>query len=131
MYISYIEAGKCRQARAKNDHITLEYFMKAYEIRPHRFEAIYQIVRWFRLHEFFKMGYTFGRPLINLPYPKDDRLFVNDEIHSWRMYDEIAVCAYYAGDRIMCKTLSEKILKNVTLDPINNERVLRNAQLSS
>ena len=131
VYISYIESGKCRQMRNKNDFKTMELFMKAYELRPHRFEAIYHIVRWFRLHDMFKMGYTFGRPLINLPYPKDDRLFVNDEIHTWRLYDEISVCAFYAGDKKMCKLLSERILKVDSVDSINRERILKNIQLSS
>jgi glycosyltransferase involved in cell wall biosynthesis len=130
VYISYIEAGRCRQLRGKDDHKALEYFMRAYEMRPHRLEASYHMVKWFRLHNMFKMGYTFGRPLINLPYPKGDVLFVNEEIHIWRFLDEVAVCAFHAGDKKTCGAICERILKT-NIDPIYRPRIEQNLKLSS
>ena len=129
-YISFIEAGKCRQRRSKDDHKTLEYFIKAYELRPHRYEAPFFIVRWFRLHNMFKMGYTFGRPLLNMPYPKNDSLFIDDEIHNWKFFDEVAVCAFYSGDKNTCKMLCERILKLNNLGN-NRSRIEQNLKFST
>jgi glycosyltransferase involved in cell wall biosynthesis len=130
IYISYIEAAKCRQRRGKDDYKCLELFMKAYELRPHRYEAPYHIVRWFRLHNLFKMGYTFGRPLLKLPYPVNDRLFVNVEIHTWMFFDEVAVCAFHSGDKATCKNLCEKMLKSETIPLCNRARIQNNFNLS-
>jgi tetratricopeptide (TPR) repeat protein len=129
-YIAFVEAGKCRQKRGKNDAKTLDYFEKAYEIKPNRLEAPHAIVKWYRDHNKFKNGYTFGKPLLNLPYPSSDRLFVNDEIHSWRLHDEVAVCAYWSGDYKASKEICEKILKTDIAEP-NRSRVMTNLKFSN
>lgn len=125
IYISYLEAGKCRERRGKTDYVALDYYFKAYELRPHRLEAPHNIVRWFRGKKLFRAGYTFGMPLINQEYPKGDRLFVDDSIHKWRFLDEVAICGYYSGDKKKCKELCEKILNN-DLSDANKKRILKN-----
>ena len=132
IYIAMVEAGKCRERRGKSDFKALEYYLKAYELRPHRLEAPHFIVRWFRSHKCYKAGYTFGKPLINTPFPENDKLFVNAEIHNWRFLDEVAVCAYYSGDKNTCNDLCHRILKqNTHLDNINKKRILKNIKFCS
>jgi len=117
VYMSIVQAGICRILRNKYDMKVLELFMKAFELRPIRLEAPFWIVKWFRDHKMFKMGYTFGKPLINTPYPVHDKLFVDGPIHDWKFRNEVAICAYYAGDKELAKAINLKLLERTDLGP--------------
>jgi glycosyltransferase involved in cell wall biosynthesis len=125
VYMSYVEAGRCRQRRGKNDLKTLEYYMKAFDMRPHRLEAPYSISLWFRQHNMIKVAYNFCRPLVNIPYPANDLLFVDNNIHRWRFLEEVAICAYSCGDKTTCRSLCERLLSenDITLHSDNKSRI--------
>ena len=112
-YISLLEAAKCRMIRLnKTDDKCLQLLYKAFCFRPQRLEAPYYIVRYFRQNNLHFMGYALGRSLINIPYPQDV-LFVDVDIHQWKFLDEVAVCACWAKDKELFRTIYEKLL---TLD---------------
>ncbi len=122
MYVSLVEAAKCRLSMDKNDDKTLDILTKAYNFRPHRLEAPYYIVRYYRLHDRHVMGYSFGKSLVSLPYP-DDILFVDDSIHDWQFYDELAVCAAWAGDKELFRDLCNRILALSDISQWDRDRI--------
>lgn len=124
-YISILEAGKCRLARGKNDDKTLNIFVRAFCLRPHRLEAAYYIVRYYRLKELYAIGYNFGKSLLHTPYPKNDRLFVDTSVYSWKFKDEVALCAFWSNDKKLYRELSEKVLEEQIPDE-HRERIQRN-----
>lgn len=121
-YIALLEAAKCRMRRNKQDHRCLEILYRAFSLRPHRLEAAYYIVRYFREKSLQVMGYVFGRSLINLPFP-NDVLFVDRDIHNWKFLDEVAVCSYWARDKGLFRALYEKILTIPDLPQDARERI--------
>jgi glycosyltransferase involved in cell wall biosynthesis len=122
MYVSLVEAARCRIDLDKNDAKTLDILTKAYNFRPTRLEAPYYIVQHYRLTDKHIMGYTFGKSLVSLPYP-DDILFVDTKIHKWKFYDELAVCAAWAQDKQLFRELCERILALPNISQHDYDRI--------
>lgn len=122
-YICLLEAAKCRIGRGKNDYKVLDILMRAFQFHPHRLEAAYYIVRYFKSKELYNMGYQFGKSLLNTPIPNG--LFVETSIYIWRFSEEVAICACWANDKSLFKSLSNKILEE-DLSQEDRERIFDN-----
>lgn len=108
-YLAYVEAAKIRIERDVWDHETRDLLEKAFEKRPHRFEAPFWLVFMLRRQEKFVMGWSIAKNLVDAPYPQD-QIFVDADIHTWRLADEAALCAYYANDHVAYSELSRRVL---------------------
>ena len=100
IYYSLYQKAICL-ARSQKAFPIVE-FLIANRQRSSRLEALYEVVRSFRLNSFFREGYELGKNSLELPYPSDT-LFVDKEIHEWKFYDEFSICAFYAGDKAAAK----------------------------
>mgnify|MGYP005815562271 CR=1 FL=1 len=59
-----------------------QQFLEAYNFRPNRAEPLYQIARIYRqVHNQPRLGYIFAKMALEIPYPKDDILFISDEVY--------------------------------------------------
>jgi len=124
-YLSLYYAAQCRAeigktaikdgkiVNPKTFYKTMDILYRAYEVRPHRLEAPYMIVQLYRWAHLYNMGWSFGRTLLALSYPKDDILFVNMHIHRSGFRDEVALCGFYCNQRELAKKIWDALL----LDP--------------
>jgi glycosyltransferase involved in cell wall biosynthesis len=75
-----------------------QQFLEAYNFRPFRAEPLYQIARLYRqVHDKPRLAYAFAKMAIEIPYPKEDILFISDDVYKWQILDELGASAYYAG----------------------------------
>ena len=75
-----------------------QQFLDAYDFRPNRAEPLYQIARIYRqVHNKPRLAYTFAKMALEIPYPKDDILFISNDVYKWQLLDEVGASAYYAG----------------------------------
>jgi len=75
-----------------------QQFLDAYDFRPIRAEPLYQIARLYRqVHNKPRLGYAFAKMAMEIPYPKEDILFISDDVYKWQLLDELGASAYYAG----------------------------------
>lgn len=110
------------------------YFLEAFYSRPTRLEALYEIVKYYRVHSPAE-GYNYGLlgyySCMNIP---DDILFINKSIHKFSFLDEFAVCSYYANNHKLAIELNNKILDsyNSTTSSftIDIKRIKKNISLS-
>lgn len=72
-------------------------FLDCYNSRPNRAEPLYHIARIYRMNGKNGLAYIFAKMAASLPYPKDDILFVVDEIYTFGALDELGSVAFYAG----------------------------------
>jgi len=72
-------------------------YLRAWEYRPTRAEALYAIARCYREEQRYRLGYLFAERAAAIPLPEQDVLFVNAEVYDWRAKDEQAVCASWIG----------------------------------
>ena len=123
-YISLVEAAKCRINRGKSDDKAANLLSQALCLRPHRFEAPYYLIRYYRMKNLHHIGYLLGKSMFSLPYPSD-LLFVDKAIHTWGFYDEIAICCTWAKDKKLYRYLCEKILAIPNLPKDTRKRISR------
>jgi len=72
-----------------------EWAMKGFSFRPIRAEAIYQLCKYFRENRQHRKAYSYLTLAKSLPFPKDDRLFVEYKIYHGELDFENAIINYY------------------------------------
>lgn len=97
LYYSIYRIGICRAMQNKSWVDIQQAFLDAYNARPTRAEPLYQIGRIYRLNGKPALGYIFARMAAEIPYPKDDILFIDNDVYRYGILDEIGSTAYYAG----------------------------------
>jgi len=72
-------------------------FIKAWEFRPIRLEALYHLIKFLGSKKRYGSALAFATLAMRTPTCRDV-LFVEEEIWTWRMPDEYAVLSYYNGN---------------------------------
>ena len=97
VYHSLYSIGVCKERSNCNFEKEVLYdYLKAFNYRKTRLEALYQIVRYYRTNDKFTEAFSYGLMGYELPYPKD-LLFVEKDIHQYKFLDEFSVAAYWKG----------------------------------
>jgi glycosyltransferase involved in cell wall biosynthesis len=86
--------------------------LRAYEMRPHRAEALYDLAKHFRLRSENFTSLLFSDLGNRVPDAKGDVLFVNKQV-PLGLKEEFAICAYY--DRSRCQR-GAAVCNEVALD---------------
>ena len=77
---------------------TQDTFLQAWNVRPHRAEPLFHLARIHRLNNNPHLGYAFAMLGLDIPYPENDILFLNEQIYQWQLLDEFASTAFYVND---------------------------------
>ncbi len=112
-YYSWLEAARIRKSR-KNNKVgpkVIQYLSKAFQTRPNRLEAPYELIKYYKSIDAWTLAWTIAKDLIHAPYPKDDIIFVDKDIHLFLFNFEASLCAYYAGDKQEFIRLTNKVIK--------------------
>ena len=103
--------------------------LDAFAYRPVRLEALYEIIKQCRRSGQHRLGYQLGRNQENVRVPADV-LFVDRAIHEWKFLDELAVCAYFAGDNKTSLRITNMLLNNKKYPESEHSRLLANKALA-
>ena len=123
VYYSMLQAAGCRWKL--DGTFPVDAYLRAYNYRPSRSEAIYEVVRYYRLDKQYHLSYMLGKVGVEIP-PTKDALFVQKDIEEWRMTDELAISAYWIGEYKESIDLCDKLLSNGKLPEREVERVKLN-----
>jgi len=123
VYCSMLEAARCK--RKFGATFPMEEFLQAYNFRPTRSEAIFEIAMYLKLAKQYHAAYMFAKLGASIP-PPTDALFVNKSIEDWRMIDELSVCAYWIGKYRESEALCDKLLTEGKLPDSEVARVKKN-----
>ena len=66
-----------------------------------------------------------ARRAVECPFPVSDRLFVSEDVYTWRARDALAVANYWCGDRAACAAICWELLAG-DLPASERERVQKN-----
>lgn len=75
----------------------MSYFLKALSLRPHRIEPLVKIAAYYwpsNVHA----CYLFIKHAYDKPYPKNDLLFVENNMYNFDRFEIMSRCAWYAGE---------------------------------
>jgi hypothetical protein len=87
---------------------SLELYLGAYNIAPHRAEPLYEIARYYGSVKQYALSALFSRRGIDIPAPGKGNLFVDNGVYEWKMFDMYASCAAHVFDDDLGKTCAEK-----------------------
>ena len=112
-YCAWFEAARIRRARKNRfDQKTINYLMRANTVRPNRLEAPYDLLVYYRSIEAWGIGWSLAKDLIHKPYPKEDIIFVDKDIHNYKFLFEASLFAYYVGEKSQFVSLTNKVIKS-------------------
>jgi glycosyltransferase involved in cell wall biosynthesis len=79
------------------EHEIVDALLKAWEYRPSRVDALYDLIRYLSDKGRYAFAYALATIGIKIP-PCSDILFVREDIYQWRMLDDYAVLAMRTGN---------------------------------
>ena len=103
-------------------------YLRAWEFRPTRAEALWSIACHNRVHQRYQLGYLFAKRAAEIPFPGEDpeMLFTRADIYAWRATDEQAVCASYIGKLTEAFTLCRRLLARPDIPDEERPRIAGN-----
>ncbi len=101
-------------------------YLRAWEFRPARAEGLHAIARRYRVEQRYRLGYVFAKSAAEIPFPEGETLFVRPDIYTWRIADELAVCASWIDKHAEAFTLCRGILARPELPDEERQRIAAN-----
>jgi glycosyltransferase involved in cell wall biosynthesis len=126
-YSMYMIAKIKEKIGGPTEEIT-ELYMRAWEFRPERLEALFHAMRKLRDQKRFLLAFAIGDVGVKTR-GTGDILFVEPEIWQWRLLDEYSLSAYYIGNPEIAVEKTGAILKAPffnNLHPEEQKRLKKN-----
>lgn len=89
------ESGK---TSAQDWYESYHYYMKAYELRPHRAEPLVKIATHYYHTQEMASGYIFASRACAMSYPSQDTLFIEKGLYDYDRHRMLGITAWYVGD---------------------------------
>ena len=121
-----------RMARAMNNlgepwADVQEAYLRAWEFRPTRAEALEAIAFHYIECQQYELGYLFAARAARIPPPQTDTFAVYAHVHEWRAADEQAVCASWIVDRqAEALTIWRRLLTRLDVPDDDRARMITN-----
>ena len=101
-------------------------FEECYNYKPDRAEPLYQISRIYRGLGKNALAFMFAKTGLEIPYPQQDILFIQEEIYKYALLDEIGATAFYAGKPHMGYAACKRLLEENLIPDEHRPRVKEN-----
>lgn len=76
----------------------LEYFMQAYQMRPHRIEPLVEIADYYVYRDQMNLAFLFARRACDAQYPSKDVLFIENYHYDYYRYELLARSSWYINE---------------------------------
>jgi glycosyltransferase involved in cell wall biosynthesis len=120
VYISLLTIASLMEAKSMSLNSVMEAYRVAWEYRPHRLEAVTNLMRLCRLNNRHVLSFTYGN-MAAQNFRDIDMLFVSAPIKKWIFLDEYCMAAYYVGQpHIACEN-AKKLMDSDTFLEIPTE----------
>jgi glycosyltransferase involved in cell wall biosynthesis len=127
VFVSLLEIGKLHEHLKSSERAIQDAYVRAYEALPARgAEPLYYLARYYRLKNRFALAYIYARTGATIPMPAG--LFVDHDIYSWRIYDELALAAYYTGRFAESLSINQQLLDHGGIVESEAPRIEKNLQ---
>jgi tetratricopeptide (TPR) repeat protein len=126
IWYSYYRIGLCHNACGRHAE-AIYTWLKAFDFMPGRIENIYEIIKHYRITAQYSLALLFitiANDHSDLA-GKDDFLFLNNSVYTYKIDYEFSIIAYYLGETEINNDVV-RILNNNTLDLTINQSLLSN-----
>jgi hypothetical protein len=115
VWVSYLELAKMQPS--------LNSYLRVYEMRPIRAEPLCYLAAYLRTIGRIKQGYPFALAASNIPRAKDELLFVDEDVYTWKSLDELGVSGYWVEQYQVSLDACEKLLMSPHLPNEHRPRI--------
>jgi glycosyltransferase involved in cell wall biosynthesis len=105
-------------------------YLRAWEFRPTRAEALYFLAFRCRVNKRYHLGYLFAERAAHIPLPEEDILLVHAAVHAWLATEEQATCAWFIGNKAEAFTLYRRVLARADIPDEGRRRIASNRDFS-
>lgn len=131
VYISLYMIAKIKLVIGRPEEDIINSFLKAWEYRPIRLEAPYNLIRYLVSRKRYFLGFVIASTCMRMQ-ACEDILFVEADIWSWKMADEYSVLAFYTGNIKEAYNSCNFLIKTEIFNQIEvteRERILKNFEI--
>jgi glycosyltransferase involved in cell wall biosynthesis len=128
VWYSLYERARIADRLGEDDDAVIAHYIRAFEARPQRAEALCELARSLRLRSRLAAAYPFARAASDIPRP-NDILFIDDTVYTWRALDELGIAAYYAGLYREGVAANKRLLSGRVLPEGERARIKKNLEL--
>ena len=128
VYFSLLQIGELL-ADAGDWPAAMDAFVEAWEFRPQRLEALYELASRLRVRGQHQAAYALASAGIGEPQP-DDVLFVRPWVYRWGFLFELSISAYWVGDFLVSVRACDKLLAMPDLPDLHREQTIANREMS-
>ncbi|MDX3578032.1 glycosyltransferase [Streptomyces sp. FL07-04A] len=129
VYCSLLETGILRAEQADDWPGAMDAFSRAWESRPTRLEAVYELASRLRLRSRYHTAFSLLGAVVGRHEP-DDLLFTRSWVYRWGLLFEFSVCAYAVGDHTAAVRSCDALLAMPDLPHAVRRQVESNRELS-
>ncbi len=108
----------------------LTAYLEAYEYRPHRAEPLYRIALHYQRAHQFQLASLFLERAMQIPYPEQERIFVDAGIYEHLLPIEAAVSCYWTGRHDDAIRRNNALMQDPRLPAELLDLVVRNRRFS-
>jgi len=107
--------------------LSTNYLLDAWEYRPCRAEPLYYLAEAYRIKGMNNIGLMYALQGKEIPFPKDDLLFVEYQVYDYLFDYEISICANYIGSKFeLGRAAQKRLLSKLNQLPLNIARAVEN-----
>jgi hypothetical protein len=132
IWYSKYRIGLCYLNANKNSE-AVYYFLDAYNYLPERLEALYEIIKHYRLSSKHKIGvefYNIANKILMENHDKDGYLFLHNDVYNYKLTYEYTILAAYTGVKNInnecVKLLNNCLDKNISYNLLSNLKFYKN-----
>jgi glycosyltransferase involved in cell wall biosynthesis len=128
VFVSLYNAADLKERLGYSGAEVIGSYLAAYEVCPHRAEALYGAMRFCRIKNKFQQGYVIGKQAITLS--ESTGLFVEPWVYQYGLWDEYSVLAYWTDHFAESAEAADRALACPELPDGQRERVKSNSRLA-
>ncbi|MEU8585768.1 glycosyltransferase [Streptomyces sp. NPDC048664] len=129
VYFSLVQVGILKAAASDWPHAA-EAFTKAWETRPQRLEACYEMASRLRMMGRHHTAYALLGHAIRKPMPTEDILFTQPWVYRWGLLFEYSITSYWVGAHDRSIVACDELLSMRDLPDAIREQVGKNRRFS-
>ena len=130
VYYSLYSIGCCKECAGYDfENEVLYDYLRAFNFRKMRLEALYRIVHYYRINRKFTQAFGYGIMGYKVKFPKD-QLFVDKDVHEYKFIDELSIVAYWVGFYKLSYDLCKKIINDKYYHEAEKDRIYKNLDWS-
>lgn len=129
VFYSYFRIAQAKELLGEAWPDIEKAYLDAYNYCKERSEPIYHIAKHYRLSKDFEKGYSWAKKGSKIPFPKNCSLFIYKDVYDYRIWDELALDAFYIGKFKEGYSIFKRLLEDNVVPENEMKRISDNLKM--